>query len=311
MLCLENTGLSHKKFIDIKGLVRSGDVLVINNTRVLKARLKGRKASGGVVEILLERLLTTNRALCQVRASKALKMGGQILLAQGLATSLGQQGQFYELEFSTPLLDLLDAHGEMPLPPYIDRSLNDMDEQRYQTVFGTQPGAVAAPTAGLHFSHDLLADLIALGVKIAQITLHVGAGTFAPVRGAVEDHVMHKEWYAIAPQDVAIISQAKEAGGRVIAVGTTVVRTLESVVQQNRGLLVPAVGETQLFIKPGFRFQLVDALVTNFHLPKSTLMMLIAAFAGQQRVLAAYREAVEQEYRFFSYGDACWLEKYV
>ena len=308
LLALTPEGLAHKQFADVVTLLRPGDLLVLNNTKVIKARLYGRKTTGGAAEILVERILAPDLALCQVKVSKALREGVTLQVGDQTLRSRGRQGQFYLLEFPIPVLDLLDAHGHVPLPPYIERADEENDEQRYQTVFSKTPGAVAAPTAGLHFDQALLQSLAEQGVATAEVTLHVGAGTFQPVRGDVEQHVMHSEQYVVPGETAATIKATQEAGGRVIAVGTTVVRTLESAADE-QGMVQASSGDTNLFIKPGFEFHVVDALITNFHLPKSTLLMLISAFAGYDKVMEAYRIAVDSEYRFFSYGDAMWLTR--
>ena len=296
-------------FVDVLELCQPGDLLVVNNTKVVKARLFGQKDSGGQAELLLERLLGQDRALFQIRVSKPLKAGRTMSVGDQTLTCVGRHEQFYEMQCSGALLPLLDAHGSVPLPPYIERSSETDDSERYQTVFNKVDGAVAAPTAGLHFDEELLAQLRAKGVAITEVTLHVGAGTFQPVRGELQDHVMHQERYWLGEEVAEAIAATKAKGGRVIAVGTTVVRTLESVALENDGSVVAAEGETQLFIKPGFEFQVVDRLITNFHLPKSTLMMLVSAFSGRERIMSAYQHAVDKEYRFFSYGDAMWLER--
>ena len=300
--------LRNLHFPDVIDLVQAGDVMVVNNTKVINARLFGTKDSGGQVEILVERLISEHEALCQVRASKPLKVDRTLVIGDGVeARCLSREGQFYELSFSSPLDDVLETYGHVPLPPYIQRADDQVDESRYQTVFGEEPGAVAAPTAGLHFDELLLNQLKEKGVQVVEVTLHVGAGTFQPVRGALADHVMHREWFEVPEGTAAAILCAKEEGRRIIAVGTTVVRTLESVMAT--GCMRAASGETQLFIQPGFTFQCVDALITNFHLPRSTLLMLVSAFSGQGRIQDAYRHAVKEQYRFFSYGDAMWLDK--
>ncbi len=304
------TGLQHGTFADVLTLLQPGDLLVLNNTKVIKARLFARKDSGGQAEILFERLLDPHRALCQVRVSKPLKAGRELRVANDIVTCETRQGQFYVLSCATPWLDLMAQHGHVPLPPYIDRADQaDIDESRYQTVFSQVPGAVAAPTAGLHFSEELLAQLSQRGVEIAEVTLHVGAGTFQPVRGDLASHVMHSEFYQVSQVVADQVAATRQRGGRVVAVGTTVVRTLESSALANAGQVRAGEGDTQLFITPGFEFQVVDALITNFHLPASTLMMLVTAFAGYDNVMAAYREAVAQKYQFFSYGDAMFLIK--
>lgn len=299
------------RFAELLGLVRPDDVLVLNDTRVIKARLFGSKESGGKVEVLVERVLNEHEALAQVRSSHAPRAGAHLFLAEDLLVEvLGREGEFFHLRFVSdePVLDLLERYGQLPLPPYITHAADAEDEQRYQTVFARQAGAVAAPTAGLHFDETMLQALRDKGVRLAYITLHVGAGTFQPVRAEhVHEHIMHSERYEISQATVAAIAQARAAGGRVIAVGTTSLRALESA--GLNGELQAGSGETKIFITPGYRFRVVDVLLTNFHLPKSTLLMLVCAFGGMKKMLAAYRHAVEKEYRFFSYGDAMLIEK--
>jgi S-adenosylmethionine:tRNA ribosyltransferase-isomerase len=302
--------LEDRRFSDIATLLEPGDVLVVNDTRVIKARLHGVKDSGGEVEVLVERVIDTHRALAQVRASKTPKAGRKLILGGGVeAEVLGRHGEFFELAFAQGVLDLLAAHGEVPLPPYITHAPAGDDEARYQTVYARVPGAVAAPTAGLHFDAPLLAALRAKGVAFAAVTLHVGAGTFQPVR--VDDlskHEMHSEWYVVPQATVEAIDAARQRKGRVVAVGTTALRALESAAAAPGGLGAGA-AETKLFITPGHAFRVVDRLVTNFHLPRSTLLMLVSAFAGPEHIRRAYAHAVAQRYRFFSYGDAMLLEK--
>jgi S-adenosylmethionine:tRNA ribosyltransferase-isomerase len=297
------------RFTDIADLVAPGDVLVLNDTRVVKARLHGRKDSGGEVEVLVERVLDAHRALVQARSSKPLKPGRRIAFADGVeAEMVGRHGDFFELRFDGEVLAVMERHGEVPLPPYIAHAADAGDESRYQTVYARVPGAVAAPTAGLHFDAPLLAKLRAKGVDAARITLHVGAGTFQPVRvDDVSKHVMHSEWYSIGADAVAAIGKARAAKARVVAVGTTALRALESAAGE--GALRAGAGETRLFITPGYRFRVVDRLVTNFHLPRSTLLMLVCAFAGSENIRRAYAHAIAQRYRFFSYGDAMLLER--
>jgi S-adenosylmethionine:tRNA ribosyltransferase-isomerase len=296
------------RFADIVGLMRAGDVLVVNDTRVIKARLHGRKDTGGEVEVLVERVLGAFRALAQVRASKTPKAGRRLVFAGGAeAEVLGRSGEFFELQFNDEVLRVLETRGEVPLPPYIAHAGEAADETRYQTVYARVPGAVAAPTAGLHFDAALLEQMKEKGVAVASLTLHVGAGTFQPVR--VEDlskHEMHSEWYTVPEETVAAIAKAKAAGRRVVAVGTTALRALESAAAD--GTLRAGSSDTRLFIVPGYRFRVVDRLVTNFHLPKSTLLMLVSAFAGADNIRRAYAHAIAQRYRFFSYGDAMLLE---
>ncbi|MDA3305504.1 MULTISPECIES: tRNA preQ1(34) S-adenosylmethionine ribosyltransferase-isomerase QueA [Stenotrophomonas] len=294
---------------DLPSLLQPGDLLVFNDTRVIPARLFGQKASGGRVEILIERLLGGQQARAQVGASKSPKAGSRIALdAGGEAEVLGRDGEFYVLQFHVPesLEQWLLHAGRLPLPPYIQREPGVDDRERYQTVFAREVGAVAAPTAGLHFDEPLLAALKDRGVEFGHVTLHVGAGTFQPVRADdLKDHVMHREWLNVGAELVQQVRRTRAAGGRVIGVGTTVVRALESAMRD--GELLPFAGETQIFITPGYRIRSVDAMVTNFHLPESTLLMMISAFAGKERVFEAYRHAIGQRYRFFSYGDAMLL----
>lgn len=309
------TRLRHLCFADIESLLQPGDLLVLNDTRVVPARLFGRKAdTGGAVEVLIERFLDERRFLAQLRASRKPGVGTRIALLDDAGNEavqlgvLGRQGEFFELEFPSDRdpRRLIDRIGRMPLPPYIDRADTRLDRERYQTVYAAHDGAVAAPTAGLHFDRALLARLRSLGVETAFLTLHVGAGTFQPVRVAeVEQHRMHAERIVVGAAACAQVNRAHAEGRRVIAVGTTAVRALESATDENG--LQPFDGETSIFIYPGYRFRSVDALLTNFHLPESTLLMLVCAFAGRDRVLAAYREAVAREYRFFSYGDAMFV----
>ena len=303
--------LEDLRFPDLVPLVGAHDVLVVNDTRVIKARLHGHKDTGGEVEVLVERVLAERRVLAQVRASKTPREGRSLRFDGAEARVSGREGEFFLLDFDSPVLEYLDRHGEVPLPPYITHEAVVEDEARYQTVYAREPGAVAAPTAGLHFDEPILAALRERGATIASITLHVGAGTFQPVRvDNVADHVMHAEWYRIGEETVAAIAQARARGGRVIAVGTTALRALESAAAASPdGALRAGSAETRLFIVPGYRFRVVDRLVTNFHLPKSTLLMLVSAFAGVETIRRAYAHAVAQRYRFFSYGDAMLLER--
>ncbi|MBI5625824.1 MAG: tRNA preQ1(34) S-adenosylmethionine ribosyltransferase-isomerase QueA [Nitrosomonadales bacterium] len=298
------------RFADLLRLVEPNDVLVLNDTRVIKARLFGGKDSGGKVEVLVERVLNEREVLAQVRASHAPKSGSHLLLAEALSVDvLGREGEFFRLRFAgdEPVLALLERYGRLPLPPYITHAADVEDEQRYQTVFAREAGAVAAPTAGLHFDKGMMQALRDKDVRIAYVTLHVGAGTFQPVRAEhIHEHTMHSEWYEIPQVTVDAIAQAHGAGGRVIAVGTTSLRAMESAAQNDE--LQAGSGETNIFITPGYRFRIVDVLLTNFHLPRSTLLMLVCAFGGMEQMLAAYRHAVEKEYRFFSYGDAMFIE---
>ncbi len=301
--------LADRLFSELPELIRPGDLLVFNDTRVIHARLHGVKASGGRIEVLIERAVGAHEALAQVRASKSPAPGSVLRLADAFeVTVLGRVGEFYHLRFPAheSLFALLERHGKLPLPPYIQRAAGDPDEARYQTVFAREPGSVAAPTAGLHFDEAVLERIAARGARCAWLTLHVGAGTFQPVR--VEDlgeHRMHRERYLIPQQTADAIAATRAAGGRVIAVGTTSLRALEGAARN--GTLAAGSGETGLFILPGFRFQVVDALVTNFHLPKSTLLMLVSAFSGLETMRRAYAHAIAARYRFFSYGDAMFL----
>jgi S-adenosylmethionine:tRNA ribosyltransferase-isomerase len=303
--------LTDRAFVDILALVRPGDVMVFNDTRVIKARLTGVKDSGGKVEMLVERVLTGGEALAQIRASHSPKAGGILTLAGGvMATVTAREGHFFRLRFEgcDNVYALLEQHGETPLPPYITHPPGSGDDTRYQTVYARTPGAVAAPTAGLHFDEDLLEELLMRGVQLAWLTLHVGAGTFQPVReNDLSRHEMHSECYDIPQATVEAVRAARCAGRRVIAVGTTSLRALESAAVNDE--LQPGARDTRLFITPGYVFRAVDALVTNFHLPKSTLLMLVSAFAGVDNIRRAYAYAIANRYRFFSYGDAMFLER--
>jgi S-adenosylmethionine:tRNA ribosyltransferase-isomerase len=296
------------QFRDFPGLLNAGDLLVFNDTRVIAARIFGVKESGGRVEILLERALTATTALVHLRASKGLKAGALVQLPGGQsARMLGRQSDLFQLQFSCEIAPFFEAHGAMPLPPYIARAPQSTDLERYQTVYARAPGAVAAPTAGLHFDADIFAALERRRVRHAFVTLHVGAGTFQPVRvDDIEDHAMHEEYLEVPEATCDAINEARAAGGRVIAVGTTVVRSLETAAAGPEPI-APYSGPTRIFIKPGHRFRAVDAMLTNFHLPESTLLMLCSAFVGRTALLAAYAHAVQARYRFFSYGDAMFL----
>jgi len=296
-------------FADLPHYLRPGDLLVINDSRVLHARLRGCKESGGQVEVLVERLLDSRVALAQVRASKPPQPGSRLRLEDALDVEvLGREGEFYRLRFAGDAAALIESHGRLPLPPYIERAADAPDEVRYQTVYAREPGSVAAPTAGLHFDQPMLAALGEMGVGIAHVTLHVGAGTFQPVRTEdLSQHRMHTERYALPQATVDAIATARARGGRVVAVGTTSLRVLESAALD--GDLRAGTGETALFVTPGFGFRVVDRLITNFHLPKSTLLMLVSAFAGMDEIRAAYRHAIAGRYRFFSYGDAMLLSR--
>lgn len=313
LLCLDGDDglLEDRRFRELPGLLRPNDLLVFNDTRVIPARLHGKKSSGGKVEVLVERLREGRRLLAHVRAGKAPKPGGRLRLEDAIDVEvLGRDGDLFELLVlgDEPLPVLLERHGHMPLPPYIARADESSDHERYQTVFARQPGAVAAPTAGLHFDEEVLQEIRSRGVDTVFVTLHVGAGTFQPLRvDDVREHRMHAEWLSVSAEVCAKINETRVRGDRVIAVGTTVARSLESAAAE--GTLIPFEGETRLFIYPGYHFKVVDAMVTNFHLPESTLLMLVCAFAGYDHVMRAYRHAVQQGYRFFSYGDAMFITR--
>ena len=309
LLQLSGAGVAHRRVTDFAELLRPEDLVVVNNTRVLNARLRGVKDSGGAVELLLERVEDERTALCQARSSKPLKADRCLSVGGRRLQVLGREGPFHRLRFPLPVLEFLRRFGETPLPPYINRAAQAADRQRYQTVFAKAPGAAAAPTAGLHLSESLLERIDERCAGVVEITLHIGAGTFQPVRAEdLQAHRLHSERYELRAPPAARIQACREGAGRVVAVGTTVVRTLETVAAKH-GRLCADAGETELFIKPGFRFRAVDALLTNFHLPESSLLMLVCAFAGHRRVLDAYRCAVRAGYRFFSYGDAMFTER--
>ncbi|MCX7150801.1 MAG: tRNA preQ1(34) S-adenosylmethionine ribosyltransferase-isomerase QueA [Rhodocyclales bacterium] len=296
-------------FVDLSRWLRAGDLLVLNDSRVLHARLLGRKESGGQVEILVERLLDHSVVLAQLRASKSPQPGSRMRLEDAVDVEvLGREDEFYRLQFAGDAADLIERHGRLPLPPYIGRAAEAPDEERYQTVYAREKGSVAAPTAGLHFDQKVIANLREKGVGIAWVTLHVGAGTFQPVRVSdLAEHRMHSERYVLPQATVDAIAATRARGGRVVAVGTTSLRVLESAALD--GDLIVGAGETALFVTPGFEFRVVDMLVTNFHLPKSTLLMLVSAFAGLDEIRAAYAHAIATGYRFFSYGDAMLLHR--
>jgi S-adenosylmethionine:tRNA ribosyltransferase-isomerase len=311
MLCLDGrTGaFSDRRFTDLQEFIREGDLLVFNDTRVIKARLLGMRTTGGKVEALVERVVGPRRALAMLRASHAPAPGQAITFGTTVrATVVERRENFFLLEFNEEVMSVLDRLGEVPLPPYIDRSADGDDQARYQTIYARHPGAVAAPTAGLHFDQAMLDRIGACGAGLAFVTLHVGAGTFQPVRESqVDMHVMHSEQYFVPEETVLAVEQARGRGGRITAVGTTSLRALEAASQTGR--LVAGAGETRLFIRPGYRFRLVDRLLTNFHLPRSTLLMLVSAFAGIEHIRDAYRHAIEERYRFFSYGDAMLIDR--
>ena len=315
-----NTGKTEDKiFTDLSEFLQTGDVLVFNNTQVIPARLHGKKATGGKVEVLVERIVEDNVALAHVRASKSPKAGTELLFEQNISAKVtGRDGDLFIIKFNTEntVLELLNKIGHMPLPPYIQRDDESFDQERYQTVYAEKPGAVAAPTAGLHFDDKMLQQLSDKGIEQVHVTLHVGAGTFQPVRADdLKDHHMHKEWIELTKENCEKINKAKKEGRRIIAVGTTSVRCLESAAlfsgmfEDENAELKPYTGETDIFITPGYEFKVIDALVTNFHLSESTLLMLVSAFAGYENIKKAYQHAINEKYRFFSYGDAMFLTK--
>lgn len=303
--------VTHRQFTDLTDLLEPGDLLVFNDTRVIPARMLGQKVSGGKVEVLVERILGEHEVLAHVRCNRAPKPGTRFILENAVeAEVVAREDTLFKLVFHTqaPVLQVLEEYGHMPLPPYIDRPDESSDRERYQTVYNRKPGAVAAPTAGLHFDEAMLEALKAKGIEFAYVTLHVGAGTFQPVRvESIEDHVMHSEYAEVSADTIAAIEAARERGSRVVAVGTTSVRSLESMAKASTDGLQPFFAETDIFIYPGYEFEVVDALVTNFHLPESTLLMLVSAFATREHIVNAYAEAVRERYRFFSYGDAMFM----
>jgi S-adenosylmethionine:tRNA ribosyltransferase-isomerase len=304
-------GLHDSQFACLTQLLKPNDLLVFNDTRVIQARLFGQKATGGKVEVLIERITASNEALAHIKASKSPGPGSALRLADAVdATVLGRADDLFILKFDAPVLDILELHGTVPLPPYIHHQPDAQDQQRYQTVYARAPGAVAAPTAGLHFDEAMFEQLEQLGVQRTFVTLHVGAGTFQPVRdGDLAKHVMHAEWYTVPDSTIQAIARARALGGRVIAVGTTSVRALESAAKLDPTLTQSQSGDTRLFIQPGFEYKVVDAMITNFHLPQSTLLMLVSAFIGLEPMKHAYQHAIQERYRFFSYGDAMFLER--
>ena len=311
LVALPGQPLADAVFGDLPAYIAEGDLLVFNNTRVIKARLFGQKASGGKIEALVERVLDAHTALAHVRSSKSPKPGTELVFEGGLrATMQARHGELFELRFAgdDTVWALLERHGHLPLPPYIERAAGAADDERYQTVYAKHEGAVAAPTAGLHFTEALRQNLQTQGVALAEITLHVGAGTFQPVRvDNIAEHTMHSEWYEVSAATAAAVAAAKARGSRVWAVGTTALRALESAARS--GSLQAGQGDTDIFITPGYEFKVVDRLITNFHLPKSTLLMLVSAFAGYDTMRVAYQHAINQQYRFFSYGDAMLLTR--
>jgi S-adenosylmethionine:tRNA ribosyltransferase-isomerase len=303
--------LADRQFRDVSALIAPGDVVVLNDTRVINARLRGRKKTGGWVEVMIERVLGRDEVLAQVGANHPTRAGSVLVLADAIeATVLGREQDFFRLRLDgcEDVFALLERYGSVPLPMYITRPAGGIDGERYQTVYAREPGAVAAPTAGLHFHEGMLDTLRARGVGIAYVTLHVGAGTFQPVRTQdLAEHAMHSEWYEVPQATIEAIDAARRAGGRVVAVGTTTLRALETAAAS--GKPAAGAGETRLFVIPGYRFRVVERLLTNFHLPKSTLLMLVSAFGGMDNVRRAYQHAIEQRYRFYSYGDAMLIER--
>lgn len=310
LVALPECPLQDRHFADVLEYVEPGDVLVFNNTKVMKARLFGQKASGGKIEALIERVLDHQTALAHIRSSKSPKAGTELVFEGDVrAVMVERVGELFCLRFDghQTVYELLEQNGHLPLPPYIERAADDTDDSRYQTVYAKYQGAVAAPTAGLHFTDEILAALKAKGVHLAEVTLHVGAGTFQPVRvHNIAEHKMHSEWFEVPSETVAIIEAAKARGNKVWSVGTTSMRALESAAREH-GRLQAGQGDTDIFITPGYRFRVIDRLITNFHLPKSTLLMLVSAFSGMAPIREVYRHAVAHQYRFFSYGDAMIL----
>ncbi len=314
LLHVRGMDLEDLHFRDLPGLLRSDDLLVFNQTKVIKARLRGNKETGGSIEAMIERVTGEYDVISMIRASKSPKPGTRLAFVhpdgekKAWATVGGRQGEFFEIHFDEPVLGILDEYGAVPLPPYITHKASKSDESRYQTVYAKEPGAVAAPTAGLHFTDDLLGKIRAMGCEEVFVTLHVGAGTFQPVRvEKLSEHQMHSEWYSIDEDVAAKINAAKAAGRRVICVGTTSLRAVESAAAET-GKVEAGARETRLFITPGYKFRVCNVMVTNFHLPKSTLLMLISALSGREEIKHAYQHAIAEKYRFFSYGDACFLE---
>lgn len=315
LLHLDAEGQYHDhQFTDILDLLNEGDLLVLNDTKVMKARLKGKRASGGAVEVLVERMMDQFIAHCHIKASNTPKAGAELFIGPDVVkvTVQGRHENLFVVEFSQPILDVLDQYGALPIPPYFNREAEEIDTLRYQTVFNdpTKLASVAAPTASLHFDEDLLKKLEEKGIQKTFVTLHVGAGTFLPVRtDNIENHIMHSEWCQVSDESMALIKATKERGNKVIAVGTTATRATESAAQANGGELKGWTGDTQIFIYPGYEFKVVDRLITNFHLPESTLLMLVSALSNRDNILNAYKYAVESKYRFFSYGDAMLIDQ--
>lgn len=315
LLHIDDQGHYHDhSFTDILDLLNEGDLLVLNDTKVMKARLKGKRATGGAIEVLVERMLDTHTAHCHIKSSNSPKAGAELYIGEDSVpvTVQGRHENLFVVEFSQPILSILDQYGQLPIPPYFNREAEEIDTERYQTVFHDPEkiASVAAPTASLHFDQDLLEKLAAKGVQKTFVTLHVGAGTFMPVRTTdITNHIMHSEWCDVPQSTIDLILETKARGNKVIAVGTTATRALESAAQANDGKIAAWTGDTQIFIYPGYQFCIVDRLITNFHLPESTLLMLVSALSNRDNILSAYEHAVKERYRFFSYGDAMLIDK--
>lgn len=317
LLHIDDQGHYHDhSFTDILDLLNEGDLLVLNDTKVMKARLKGKRATGGAIEVLVERMLDTHTAHCHIKSSNSPKAGAELYIGEDSVpvTVQGRHENLFVVEFSQPILSVLDQYGQLPIPPYFNREAEEIDTERYQTVFHDPEkiASVAAPTASLHFDQDLLEKLAAKGVQKTFVTLHVGAGTFMPVRTTdITNHIMHSEWCDVPQSTIDLILETKARGNKVIAVGTTATRALESAAQANDGKIAAWTGDTQIFIYPGYQFCIVDRLITNFHLPESTLLMLVSALSNRNNILSAYEHAVKERYRFFSYGDAMLIDKLI
>ena len=317
LLHIDDQGHYHDhSFTDILDLLNEGDLLVLNDTKVMKARLKGKRATGGAIEVLVERMLDTHTAHCHIKSSNSPKAGAELYIGEDSVpvTVKGRHENLFVVEFSQPILSILDQYGQLPIPPYFNREAEEIDTERYQTVFHDPEkiASVAAPTASLHFDQDLLEKLAAKGVQKTFVTLHVGAGTFMPVRTTdITNHIMHSEWCDVPQSTIDLILETKARGNKVIAVGTTATRALESAAQANDGKIAAWTGDTQIFIYPGYQFCIVDRLITNFHLPESTLLMLVSALSNRDNILSAYEHAVKERYRFFSYGDAMLIDKLI
>lgn len=317
LLHIDDQGDYHDhSFTDILDLLNEGDLLVLNDTKVMKARLKGKRATGGAIEVLVERMLDTHTAHCHIKSSNSPKAGAELYIGEDSVpvTVQGRHENLFVVEFSQPILSVLDQYGQLPIPPYFNREAEEIDTERYQTVFHDPEkiASVAAPTASLHFDQDLLEKLAAKGVQKTFVTLHVGAGTFMPVRTTdITNHIMHSEWCDVPQSTIDLILETKARGNKVIAVGTTATRALESAAQANDGKIAAWTGDTQIFIYPGYQFCIVERLITNFHLPESTLLMLVSALSNRDNILSAYEHAVKERYRFFSYGDAMLIDKLI